>query len=138
MDIQKEFDRWWNTFKSQATRQYPVKAAREAWAACATLMSDRVKELEAEIKELKFAYDTSHNADQFLIKTARTKVIKGCCKDCKWKNINHNDSSDVYCGNGRLKQANGKWFEIPYNVEISCSEFLSKLDLLSEGKQDGQ
>jgi hypothetical protein len=46
MDIQKEFDRWWNTFKSQATRQYPVKAAREAWVACAMLMADRVKELE--------------------------------------------------------------------------------------------
>lgn len=46
MDIQKEFDRWWNTFKNQATRQYPVKAAREAWVACAMLMADKVKELE--------------------------------------------------------------------------------------------
>lgn len=109
--IEKEFDRWWNTFKNQATRQYPVKAAREAWAACAMLMADEMKDTERACSVandeagvlLEECRQHSKEIDTLQSKLDEaTEIIKTISK-----NANHYDKIDL---------------------QNKCDEFLSSLD----------
>lgn len=57
MDIQKEFEKWSNSkviaFGEELTWRNGQPTYEECWNACATLLANRVKDLEAEIKKLK-------------------------------------------------------------------------------------
>jgi Fe-S-cluster containining protein len=87
--IEKAFEKWKNDSGCRNNSCNDCQGGcNGAFIAGATWQREQ---LEAEIKELKFSYDTSHNADQFLIKTARTKLIQELidfvCKDCEYNFI---------------------------------------------------
>jgi hypothetical protein len=134
MDIQKEFEKWFS--KSNWNKCMNI-CAKDAWNACAMLMADRVKELEAEIREAftdgcrqghDEASESIFNAEtrvrEQLIQEIKPLIYKAYCEyGCSGVTSKPNNSCDA----GEMKSCGGCYTWKTYQ------SILAKLDLLEKG-----